>query len=268
MLTLGVALRRSCFRFKRLSSLAAALACGLGFALGAQTTARAQGSPPFITDDPGTPGNRHWEINLGVTTERRPGETVSELPLIDVNYGLGERFQLKWEAPIVQLRESGEPSKAGLGNSLVGLKWRFYDEGEHGLAAAVYPQIEFNNPGHSDERGLVESGSAFLLPFLFEKEFGPVNLTGEIAREFRDDGDTWHYGIIVSHEFAPRFSAGFEFNGSADERFHASVLVFNLGAAYEVNEHFSVLLSVGRELHNGDEPRATLVGYAGMQLRF
>jgi len=27
--------------------------------------AHSQGGPPFITDDPGTPGNRHWEINLG-----------------------------------------------------------------------------------------------------------------------------------------------------------------------------------------------------------
>ena len=25
----------------------------------------AQGGPPFITDDPGTPGNQHWEVNLG-----------------------------------------------------------------------------------------------------------------------------------------------------------------------------------------------------------
>ena len=27
--------------------------------------AHAQGGPPFITDDPGTPGNRQWEINVG-----------------------------------------------------------------------------------------------------------------------------------------------------------------------------------------------------------
>jgi hypothetical protein len=25
----------------------------------------AQGGPPFITDDPGTPGNHHWKIHFG-----------------------------------------------------------------------------------------------------------------------------------------------------------------------------------------------------------
>lgn len=29
------------------------------------TTALAQAGPPFLTNDPGTPGSAHWEINLG-----------------------------------------------------------------------------------------------------------------------------------------------------------------------------------------------------------
>jgi hypothetical protein len=32
----------------------------------------AQGGPPFITDDPGTPGNKHWEINLGWIADHSP----------------------------------------------------------------------------------------------------------------------------------------------------------------------------------------------------
>jgi len=34
--------------------------------------ARAQGGPPFITDDPGTVANRHWEINLGWIGSHNP----------------------------------------------------------------------------------------------------------------------------------------------------------------------------------------------------
>ena len=30
----------------------------------------AQGGPPLLTDDPDTPGNRHWEINTAYTVER------------------------------------------------------------------------------------------------------------------------------------------------------------------------------------------------------
>ena len=34
-----------------------------------------QGGPPMITDDPGTLGNRKWEINLAVAFKHLPNET-------------------------------------------------------------------------------------------------------------------------------------------------------------------------------------------------
>src|ERR1700677_4808860 len=92
----------------------------------------AQGGPPFITDDPGTPGNRRWEINLGWTDQRTPGSTEFGLPLLDANYGLGDRIELTYESPWAILRESGEPTRAGAGDSLFGFKWRYYDAGEKG----------------------------------------------------------------------------------------------------------------------------------------
>src|SRR5690242_14707903 len=63
--------------------------------------ALAQGGPPMRTDDPGTPGNGNVEINLAVTSDRRADERVLEAPLVDINYGLGERIQLKVEVPFV-----------------------------------------------------------------------------------------------------------------------------------------------------------------------
>ena len=38
-----------------------------------QGCVHAQGGPPFITDDPGTPGNHHWEINFGWIANHNPG---------------------------------------------------------------------------------------------------------------------------------------------------------------------------------------------------
>ncbi len=48
----------------------------------------------MITDDPGTPGNGKWEINLAVMFEHRPNETSYDAPAIDLNYGIGEHIQL------------------------------------------------------------------------------------------------------------------------------------------------------------------------------
>ena len=102
----------------------------------------AQGGPPFRTDDPDTPGNRHWEINLGFIGDRNPGTGAFQLPDFDINYGLGDRIQLKYELPIAL--EETRPAAAsiavpavtgsalaGVGESLLGVKWRYFEH-RHG----------------------------------------------------------------------------------------------------------------------------------------
>jgi hypothetical protein len=45
--------------------------------------ARAQGGPPYLTTDPGTPGNGNWEINLATMLTKEPGSTSTQLPLLE-----------------------------------------------------------------------------------------------------------------------------------------------------------------------------------------
>ena len=99
----------------------------------------AQGGPPFRTDDPETPGNKHWEINFGFIGQRNPASGAYQVPDFDINYGLGDRLQLKYEIPIAieetRPGSSLDPSTpplpgqviGGLGESLMGVKWRFYE---------------------------------------------------------------------------------------------------------------------------------------------
>jgi hypothetical protein len=44
-------------------------------------SAQAQGGPPLETDGPGTPGSRHWEMNLAITVERNSEGTVCKASL-------------------------------------------------------------------------------------------------------------------------------------------------------------------------------------------
>lgn len=105
---------------------------------GASVVAHAQGGPPFRTDDPETPGNKHWEINFGWIGDRNPAAGAYQVPDFDINYGLGDRIQLKYEIPIAieeslpQPATPTEPSVpghviGGLGESLLGIKLRFYE---------------------------------------------------------------------------------------------------------------------------------------------
>ena len=57
----------------------------------------ADAGPPFLTNDPGTPGNGNLEINLGsmATVDQRSGSY--QIPQLDVNLGLGDRIQFTYE---------------------------------------------------------------------------------------------------------------------------------------------------------------------------
>src|SRR5438477_1232889 len=121
-----------------------------------------QAGPPFISDDPATPGNGKWETILATTIERHDTRWLWEVPLLDINYGLGDRIQLKYETPWLVLDDDGRGPITGPGNSLLGFKWRFLDGGEEHLSMSLYPQFQFNNSSHSARRGLVERGSDLL----------------------------------------------------------------------------------------------------------
>ncbi|PYL10852.1 MAG: hypothetical protein DMF43_09195, partial [Verrucomicrobia bacterium] len=90
--------------------------------------AHAQGGPPMITDDPETPGNGKFEINLAVAFERRPHEISLDVPAIDINYGWGDRIQLTLQTAPVLLKRSGHGPIGGLRGTETALKWRFLDE--------------------------------------------------------------------------------------------------------------------------------------------
>jgi hypothetical protein len=56
-------------------------------------SAFAQGGPPYHTNDPGTPGNLNWEINIGYMPFYYSNQSVSHTPDVDINFGLGDRVQ-------------------------------------------------------------------------------------------------------------------------------------------------------------------------------
>src|SRR5436190_277952 len=139
----------------------------------------AQAGPPLLTDDPDTPGNGHWEINFAVTVLQKRDTRLLGLPLVDVNYGVGERLQLKAEVPWLVLQDRhGEPTQSGIGSTNIGVKWRFVDHGEHGLAISTYPQLEIRTSASSARRKLIEPGSELRLPIEMSCELGPVKIVG------------------------------------------------------------------------------------------
>jgi hypothetical protein len=77
--------------------------------------------PPLITEDPGTPGDGKWEINISSTVQRQPGQSVTEAPLLDMNYGLGDSIELTWQTGWTYLDEKDQTEKNAPDNSLLGV---------------------------------------------------------------------------------------------------------------------------------------------------
>ncbi|MGD0648998.1 MAG: hypothetical protein ABR971_13505 [Acidobacteriaceae bacterium] len=198
------------------------------------TKAHAQGGPPFRTDDPDTPGNKHWEINFGWMGDRNPQAGAYEVPDFDINYGLGDRLQLKYEIPIA-IEETralpatpGQPAIpgeviGGLGESLLGIKWRFYEhhpndpwiknrfgtgllslfrhqpqseptqpedlaaspsEPATNFSISTYPQLYLDNPTTAVPRGVVAPGPNFFLPIEINGRIGPIRYNADAGYNF------------------------------------------------------------------------------------
>ena len=67
----------------------------------------------MITDDPGTPGNGHWENNIAIVFEHRPNEWSIDAPAIDLNYGWGDHTQLTLQTSLAILKRQRSLGLAG-----------------------------------------------------------------------------------------------------------------------------------------------------------
>lgn len=269
------------------------------------TTAGAMGQagPPFRTDDPDTPGNKHWEINLGWTGDRNPYEGYYSVPDFDINYGLGDRIQLKYELPIAvhELRggvnNDGEftpPSRArvdvGLGESLLGVKWRFYEHRakkvgstkgdaeapEPDFSMGIYPQLSLNNPTRSVQREVVLPGPQFLLPIVANARVGPLRLAGEVGYWFtnRKVPQSWIRGLVIGHDFKPRTEAYIEVYNQQDanrvdgaSKQRESTLGAGVRQGLNSGESVVLLLMGGRSFQKitSSSGQPSWIGYAGLQ---
>jgi hypothetical protein len=235
-------------------------------ALGADTTF-AQGGPPMITDDPGTPGDGKFEINLAIAFEHRPGETSFDAPVIDFNYGVGDRIQLTLQGGPALLKRRDRGAIGGLGGTEAAVKWRFIDDQRTGITMSMFPRVLFNISQSSVRRGLAEDGTRFQIPFQFSKAFSGFDLDLEWGPLVGTVGPAqWLYGVVVGVDISKTGALMVELHGTSRTNFTDDELAVNFGVRQKLNDHCIFIGSLGHELRSS-QPRA-LIGYAGIQLLF
>jgi hypothetical protein len=235
----------------------------------AAASAFAQGGPPYYTNDPGTPGNLNWEINIGYMPFFYSDQTVSHTPDLDINFGIGDRIQLTYENAWLRVQDPSSFSAArfGLGQSNPGVKWRFYDAGEDGLSVSVFPQLFLNNPGDAVRRGITPASDTFELPLEFSEKFGPIDVDYEIGYEAVHKGPNgWLTGLVFGHDFTSKLEGDMEFYYQGAFHPSSSQPTIDFGARYKIHSPVILLLMAGRSLEPVGRNQTYFLGYFGIQL--
>ena len=251
------------------SALATSLFVALMICMVAGREVLAQGGPPMITDDPGTPGNGHFEINIATTLAQRPHEQSWELPALDLNYGLGERIQLTLQTSFVVLKRSDHGPIGGLGNTEAAVKWRFLDEETDGFSVSTFPRIIFNVLPSSVRRGLADDGTRVQFPVQVARKFGAVDLDFEVGPVLSSVGRSeWLYGIVGGTDVTKTTELMAELHGTARTNFTRDVLTVNVGIRQKLTDQAILIASLGHEVRTPADQPLAFIGYCGVQLLY
>ncbi len=132
-------------------------------------TGHATAGPPFVTDDPEPVPYQHFEFyNISLGTAIR-GDTLSEGPAWEYNYGIIPNGQIHIIAP---LTFDTQAAAYGYGDTELGFKYRFIDEDKNGSRpmVGIYPLLEL--PTGDESRALGAGYVRAYFPLWLQKSFG------------------------------------------------------------------------------------------------
>jgi hypothetical protein len=229
--------------------------------------ARAQAGPPFLANDPGTPGNANWEINLASMQTIARGVSSYQVPQIDLNFGVGDRVQLTYEVPYVLQTSAGRPLESGWSNGYPGLKWRFLDQGEDGWQMSTFPQVETGASLLARQKGIAVPGPRYLLPLEVTKKVGPLDVDFEAGYYVAGHGPKERIlGLVAGRSVTERleFDAEIYDDRAYDAAPHSTTL--DLGGRYKLRTGVIALFMAGRSIDGFGSGQPQFIGYVGVQI--
>jgi hypothetical protein len=228
--------------------------------------ARADAGPPYLTNDPATPGNATWEINLASMQTLERGGASYQVPQIDLNFGVGDRIQLTYEIPYVIETRDGEPRASGWGNAYPGLKWRFFDQGgEDAWQLSTFPQFETAGSASAQRKGLADAGSRLLLPLEVAKSVGTLKLNFE-AGWYAQGARERILGLVAGGDLTARLELDAELYNDHVLGTSPQVTTLDFGGRYKLHRGFILLFMAGRSLSGNSPGQVEFMGYFGVQV--
>jgi hypothetical protein len=227
----------------------------------------AQAGPPFLTNDPGTPGNANWEINLGSMQTIARSVSSYQTPQIDLNFGLGDRIQLTYEVPYVLQSSSGQPVQSGWSNGYPGIKWRFLDQGEDGWQVSTFPQVETGASLRERQNGISVAGPRYLLPLEITRKIGSFDVDFEAGYYLAGHGPKERIlGLVAGRPVTTQLQLDVEIydDRAYDIGPHSTTL--DLGGRFKLSRGLIALFMAGRSVNGLSNGQPEFIGYFGIQV--
>jgi hypothetical protein len=229
--------------------------------------AYAQAGPPYLTNDPGTPGATNWEINVASMQTLSHDASSYQIPQIDLNFGVGERVQLSYEIPYVLQADSGQSTHSGWGNGYPGVKWRFLDEGDDGWQASVFPQVQTGVSEHAQRLDIGVAGPRYFLPAEFSRKLGAYDLDFEAGYYLAGHGPRERIlGLVAGRPVNGQLELDIEIydDYSYDAGPHFTTL--DVGGRYKLGQGLIALFMAGRGINGRSSAQPDFIGYFGIQI--
>ena len=237
-----------------------------GLAFCAMRSAHAQGGPLFLANDPGTPGNGNWEINVAAAPSIARDASTYQVPQLDFNYGVGERLQLTYEMPYV-VQRSGSAQHSGWSNANPGIKWRFLDQGEEGWQASIFPMFEAAGSASSVQRGIASPGPRYL-PLEVTRKIGEFDLDMEAGHYFPTNHGAREriFGVVVGRPVTGRLELDAEIYDDRAIDATPDQTTLDVGGRYKLARGFIALFMAGRSISATAAGQPEFFGYFGVQI--
>ncbi len=221
-------------------------------------TGHATAGPPFVTDDPEPVPYQHFEFyNISLGTAIR-GDTFSEGPAWEYNYGIIPNGQIHIIAP---LTFDTQAAAYGYGDTELGFKYRFIDEDKNGSRpmVGIYPLLEL--PTGDESRALGAGYVRAYFPLWLQKSFGDWTTYGGGGYWINQGDDTatlraWLVG-----------GGGLRGTGTKRRNWSVRTAVCACMALY-LRELRELLVTLAREAKNSDNAPKGYPGGAGSTMPF
>jgi len=152
----------------------------------------AQSSPPLLTNDPGTPGPGNWEINILTSLERSNVNEEWQIPMFDINYGVGDRYQFTASIPFMIYHEQNTEVRRTFDGIEMGVKYRFVDNtGTMWSNFSLFPKVFFSF--------VEEKNMKLSLPVEWHHEWSHFGITAEVGHIWvNSKSDGWEGGVAIA----------------------------------------------------------------------